>query len=159
LRWFTPNFEIDLCGHATLASAYVLFNFLNYRKQQIDFYSHLSGNLAVTKEAELLYLDFPSRPPTACEVPPSLLNGLSLPPQKVLKSCRDYFAIYETEEEIRKLQINYQNLRELDCVGIIVTAPGSNVDFVSRFFVPADPNIPEDPQGFSMSWKKLIKRA
>ena len=92
LRWFTPEFEIDLCGHATLATAFVLFNHLDYREEVIKFQTK-SGLLEVRKQGDLIELNFPSRIPTPCEAPEALLKGLNLQPLKVLKS-RDYFLVY-----------------------------------------------------------------
>lgn len=142
LRWFTPEYEIDLCGHATLATAFVIFNHLNYEQDVIKFKSK-SGILEVSKRGELMELKFPSRMPEACEVPETLLKGINLPPFKVLKS-RDYFLVYESEEQIKQIVPDFSYLNQIDVVGIIVTAPGTEVDFVSRFFVP-NSVIGEDP--------------
>jgi predicted PhzF superfamily epimerase YddE/YHI9 len=142
LRWFTPTREVDLCGHATLASAHVLFAHRAYEKPTINFQTK-SGRLSVTREEGQLILDFPSRPPFPCEIPPSLLTGLGRPPMEVLRA-RDYFAVYASEKEIAELQPDFAALASLDALGIIVTAPGRECDFVSRFFAP-QAGIPEDP--------------
>ncbi len=142
LRWFTPEFEIDLCGHATLATAFVLFNYLNYTGKVIKFRTE-SGVLEVTKKDDLIELDFPSRVPQPCEAPEGLLKGLNIQPAKVLKS-RDYFLVYEDEALIKQIIPDFKYLNQLDVVGIIVTAASSEVDFVSRFFVP-NSVIGEDP--------------
>jgi PhzF family phenazine biosynthesis protein len=142
LRWFTPEYEIDLCGHATLASAFVLFNHLNYSFEDIHFYTK-SGELVVRKKGDLIELNFPSRMPQPCEIPEALLKGVNFPPAKVLKS-RDYFLVYEDETLIKQIVPDFNYLNQLDTVGIIVTAPSKNVDFVSRFFVP-NSVIGEDP--------------
>lgn len=142
LRWFTPEYEIDLCGHATLATAFVLFNHLNYREEVIRFQTK-SGLLEVRKQGDLIELDFPSRPPTPCEAPDALLKGLNIQPSKVLKS-RDYFLVYEDEALIKQIVPDFSYLNQLDVVGVIVTAASVEVDFVSRFFVP-NSVIGEDP--------------
>lgn len=142
IRWFTPEFEIDLCGHATLASAFVIFNELGHESDTITF-NCKSGELNVTRKGGKIELDFPSRMPTAVEPPELLLKGLSIAPQMVLKS-RDYFVVYRNEEEIRELTVDFSYLNQLDAIGIIVTAMGSKTDFVSRFFVP-NSVIGEDP--------------
>ncbi len=141
LRWFTPTVEMDLCGHATLASAFILFSELGFRGDVVRFHSR-SGILSVTREGEILTLDFPSRPPAPCEVPDALINGLGAKPVEVLKA-RDYFAIYATEGEVRSLQPDFATLGKLDAK-VIVTAPGGDCDFVSRFFAPTF-GVNEDP--------------
>ncbi len=134
LRWFTPEYEIDLCGHATLATAFVLFHHLHYGKQTITFYTK-SGDLIVQKNGELIELNFPSRMPVDCEAPPDLLKGFNLMPLKIMKS-RDYFLVYENEIQVRNIVPNFHFLNNIDTIGIIVTSRSSNADFVSRFFVP-----------------------
>jgi PhzF family phenazine biosynthesis protein len=142
LRWFTPEFEIDLCGHATLATAYVLFNCLGVKQEVINF-STKSGVLEVRRKGELIELSFPSRFPQECEAPEALLKGLNIQPSKVLKS-RDYFLVYEDEASIKQIVPDFNYLNKLDTVGIIVTAAAKEVDFISRFFVP-NSVIGEDP--------------
>jgi len=142
LRWFTPVLEIDLCGHATLASAHVLFNHLGYDSETIHFNS-LSGILKVTREGSLLSLDFPSWEPVTIEPPKELILGLGSTPQSVLKT-RDYLAVFETESEIRNLDPDFHLLSTMDVLGIIATAPGDSFDFVSRFFAP-NAGVNEDP--------------
>ncbi len=142
IRWFTPEFEIDLCGHATLASAYVIFNHLSHPSDLVQFICKI-GTLEVTKRGDLIELNFPSRRPQPAEAPENLLKGLNIKPVEVLKS-RDYLLVYEDESEITKIVPNYNYLNKVDAVGIIVTARGSEVDFVSRFFVP-NSVIGEDP--------------
>ncbi len=141
LRWFTPTVEVDLCGHATLASAFVLFTELGFRRDGVRFHSR-SGPLVVSRNADILTLDFPSRPPKACAVPKALLDGLGAKPVEVSKA-RDYFAVFNNEQEIRSLQPDFGLLGTLD-EKVIVTAPGSDCDFVSRFFAPTA-GINEDP--------------
>ena len=142
IRWFTPEFEIDLCGHATLASAYVIFNHLKHSSHIISF-TCKSGLLEVTKKDDLIELNFPSRVPQPAQAPEALLKGLNIAPSKVLKS-RDYFLVYDDESQIAAIVPDYIYLNKIDSIGVIVTAPGKEVDFVSRFFVP-NSVIGEDP--------------
>ena len=142
LRWFTPTVEIDLCGHATLAAAFVLFNERGLRADEVHFHSR-SGLLKVSHENNQLTLDFPSRPAAACAVPDTLIRGLGAKPGEVLKA-RDYLAVFSTEAEVRALNPDFAALKTLDCLGIIATAPGSDCDFVSRFFAPSA-GVDEDP--------------
>lgn len=142
LRWFTPVVEMDLCGHATLAAASVLFNERGLNGNEVRFHSR-SGLLSVTRSGDVLALDFPSRPPVPAAVPEGLLLGLGAKPQAVLKS-RDFLAVFASEAEVRALKPDFGVLRRLDCLGIIVTAPGRECDFVSRFFAPGA-GVDEDP--------------
>jgi PhzF family phenazine biosynthesis protein len=142
IRWFTPVAEVDLCGHATLASAFVIFNYINTSLPQVTFLSR-SGRLDVAKEKDLLSMDFPSQPPVPCTAPRALHEGLKGAPLEVLRS-EDYFVVYSSEREIRALSPDMGRLKELDLRGVIVTAPGRHVDFVSRFFAP-QLGIDEDP--------------
>ncbi len=142
LRWFTPECEVDLCGHATLASAFVLFHYLKPGIKRVKFQSQ-GGQLQVTREGELLCLDFPARAPVACSVSESLLKALGKSPMEVLCS-RDYLVRYRSEDEILSLQPDMALLKTLDRLGVIVTAAGKRSDFVSRFFAPGA-GIPEDP--------------
>jgi len=144
LRWFTPEIEMDLCGHATLASAFVLFNELKIPFEEIYFES-ASGELIVSKHQDLLELNFPSRPPVPSESLPIISEGLNIQPQEVWKA-RDYVLVYNSEEEVKNIIPNIAILNQinLDPGGIIVTAKGNEVDFVSRFFTP-QASIFEDP--------------
>jgi PhzF family phenazine biosynthesis protein len=140
LRWFTPEFEIDLAGHPT---AFVIFTELGHSSDTIHFHTK-SGALTVTRKEELLEMNFPARMPSAVTTPAGLLEGFNIQPSKVLKS-RDYFLVYHSQEEIEQLVPDYNYLNQLDSiVGVIVTAKGKDVDFVSRFFVP-NSVIGEDP--------------
>jgi PhzF family phenazine biosynthesis protein len=141
LRWFTPSVEIDLCGHATLASAFILFSELGRGGDTVRFHSK-SGALIVSRKGDVLTLDFPSRPPKPASIPDALIRGLGKTPVQVLKA-RDYFALYETMEDVRSLQPDIGLLGTLD-EKVIVTAPGNDCDFVSRFFAPTA-GVPEDP--------------
>jgi len=142
LRWFTPGGEVDLCGHATLATAFVLYRYLEAPGNRLEFHTR-SGAVWVQRDGERLTLDFPSRPPVPCPAPGALVEGLGGNPEAVLRS-RDYFVLYRTEAEVRALRPDFGRLSGLDCLGTIVTAPGDECDFVSRFFAP-DQGIPEDP--------------
>lgn len=143
LRWFTPMVEVDLCGHATLASAFVILNDLTPGERCVSFETK-SGKLAVTRDGDLYSLDFPSRPPAPCEQPcPGLVAALGGNPAEVL-AARDYFVVYSSEEELRSLKPDMQALMTIDRFAVIATAPGREADFVSRFFAPAK-GVPEDP--------------
>lgn len=142
LRWFTPATEIDLCGHATLATAFVIVNYLEPSARTVRFHSK-SGGLAVEWDGEILVLDFPARPPERCPASEALSRGLGRQPVELWRS-RDYLAVFSTPEEVLALKPDFQQLGQLDSLGVIVTAPGDGVDFVSRFFAP-QVGIPEDP--------------
>lgn len=142
LRWFTPTVEMDLCGHATLAAASVLFNERGLGGNEVRFHSR-SGLLTVARDGEVLTLDFPSRPPAPCAAPDDLIRGLGAQPKEVFKA-RDYLAVFGSAEEVRALKPDFALLKTLDCLGIIVTAPGTDCDFVSRFFAPGA-GVDEDP--------------
>lgn len=143
LRWFSPKMEVDLCGHATLASAFVLLEYVDPSSGRISFNSK-SGLLTVTRSDDLLAMDFPTRRAEACETPELLLKALGSDPVETRFSVRDCLAVFNTEEQVRQLQPDMQSLCKLDSLGIIVTAPGTKSDFVSRFFAPRA-GIPEDP--------------
>jgi PhzF family phenazine biosynthesis protein len=143
LRWFTPAVEVDLCGHATLASAYVVMTCLRPELESVSFQSR-GGELVVRRDGGLYALDFPARPPEHCQVHPRLIEALGTVPLEVL-AARDYLVVYQNEEQVRTLQPNMELLSLMDRFAVIVTAPGSGgVDFVSRFFAPAH-GVPEDP--------------
>jgi len=141
IRWFTPNTELNLCGHATLAAAYVLFNHLAHKADTVSF-SSLSGSLSVIRKGNLLTLNFPSQPVTPCEVPAALSLGLGIDPSKCFSS-EDYLAVFETEEQLASIRPNHEHLKELAYRGVIATAPSKNYDFVVRFFGPKV-GVPED---------------
>ena len=142
IRWFTPNEEVKLCGHATLASAFVLFNILGYESESIKFES-LSGPLFVTRENELLTLDFPKQQSRKCDTPEEIITGLGKTPGECLKN-EDYIVVFEHPEDVANIIPNHESLRKLPLRGVIVTAPSSEYDFVVRFFAPKY-GIPEDP--------------
>lgn len=142
LRWFTPVKEIDLCGHATLATAHVIFEILGYAEPAITFGTR-SGDLIVKKQGSLLQMDFPARPPISCELSETLVQGIGVRPVEVL-AADDYIAVLESEAAVRAITPNHALLNQLDLRGVIVTAPGFDADFVSRFFAPKF-GVPEDP--------------
>jgi len=142
LRWFTPKAEVDLCGHATLASAFVLFEHLGYAQPEIRFHTR-SGTLLVSRSGDGLSMVFPAVVAKPCEAPAALVAGLCRTPSTVL-GARNYIAVYETEEDIRALKPDFAQLSTLDLHAVIATAPGRSVDFVSRFFAPKF-GVPEDP--------------
>ena len=146
LRWFTPTIEVDLCGHATLAAAHAMFRHGYARRSPIVF-RYQGGTLAVAHEGDLLELDFPSRPaaPVAADTPLAAALGAALgaAPKEVLKA-RDLLAVFETREQVEALRPDFAAVARLDAFAVIVTAPGRDCDFVSRFFAPRA-GIPEDP--------------
>ena len=144
IRWFTPALEVALCGHATLASAHVLFEHLNYEKTTIAFFSKHSGNLSVTKNNDLLTLDFPQDPVEKVKPPADILNAFKKAPLEVYKGKTDYLLVYENQKDIEACDPNHYILKNGDARGIMVTAPGDKVDFVSRFFAPGS-GVDEDP--------------
>ena len=144
LRWFTPEIEMDLCGHATLAAAHCLKSILNYPKDEIIFET-LSGDLNVSVVENLYSLDFPSRMPISSELPDIIRRSINIEPKEVYKS-RDYMLVYDTEQEIQNIKVDRKIFDQinLDPGGVIVTAKGGSCDFVSRFFTP-QASILEDP--------------
>ncbi len=144
LRWFTPEIEMDLCGHATLATAHCLNSFLNYPEKSISFQTK-SGEINVDFKDNKYHMDFPSRVPVKSNLPKLISKSLNLKPLEIYKS-RDYLLIYDSEEEIKKIKINthYFNQINLDPGGVVVTATGTSSDFVSRYFTPQS-TILEDP--------------
>lgn len=144
LRWFTPEIEMDLCGHATLAAAHVLFEELGNAEDQILFATQ-SGNLIVRKKEDFLEMNFPVRVPEPAILPDVIRQSLNIPPLEVWKA-RDYLLLYAKEEDILAIKpdIALMNQINIDPGGVIVTARGNEVDFVSRFFTP-QAVIFEDP--------------
>lgn len=144
LRWFTPVAEVDLCGHATLATAFVMFSLRQEEQGSRIVFQTKSGEVAVDREGELLALDFPVRPPEACDVSPDLAAALGAAPEITL-AARDYFCVFRSQKEVAALAPDMHRLARVDRFAVIVTAPGdSDCDFVSRFFAPAQ-GIAEDP--------------
>lgn len=144
IRWFTPSVEVDLCGHATLASAYVLFETHEIEGDVINFFSPRSGELTVTREDDLLTLDFPADIVTRIDRTEDLIAGFNIQPSEVFKGKTDYMFVFESEQQICDLQPDFSKIALLKARGAIVTAKGKDVDFVSRFFGPQS-GINEDP--------------
>ena len=142
LRWFTPAVEMDLCGHATLASAFLIFEELGTDKDLLRF-STRSGELTVEKVDGRYVLDFPSRPGAVVEPPAGLIEAIGGEPKEVYKS-RDYMLVYESEADVLAIDPDFNSLMKTDARTVIVTAPGDKSDFVSRFFAP-EVGVPEDP--------------
>jgi PhzF family phenazine biosynthesis protein len=143
IRWFTPTVEVELCGHATLAAAFVIFNFMQFRGEVVKFSSR-SGPLSVTREGGFLTLDFPVDRPVPAAAPDNLIAGIGLRPSEILKGKTDFLLVFSTEEEIKNLDPDMSLISKAEARGIITTAPGYEADFVSRFFAPQS-GIPEDP--------------
>jgi PhzF family phenazine biosynthesis protein len=143
LRWFTPAVEVDLCGHATLASAHVLFNELGQAESPFVFTAK-SGLLSVSRRDSMIELDFPARAATEATPAPGLLKGLGGAPKKIMKTDLTWLLVYETEEEVRALAPDFAELGKIVPGRFIPTAPGKDCDYVCRFFAP-DAGISEDP--------------
>lgn len=142
LRWFTPEVEMDLCGHATLASAHVMFNHGYTTKSKVIFRSK-GGTLTVTREQGLLAMDFPARTPTEIECEAPVADALGARPSELHRS-RDLLAVFDCEEDVRNLRPDFAAVAKLETFAVIASAPGRTCDFVSRFFAPGA-GIPEDP--------------
>lgn len=143
IRWFTPLSEVRLCGHATLATAHVLFRHLDIKENNIEFTSK-SGPLTVTREGEKLTLDFPADEMQSVDPPGDLVMAIGQMPVETFKGKTDYMLVYESQQEIENMEPDMGRLIRTDARGVIVTAPGKEVDFVSRFFAP-QVGVPEDP--------------
>jgi len=142
LRWFTPVHEVKLCGHATLASAYVIFNLLGYAQDSIVF-DTLSGPLTVTRKGDWLEMDFPAQPPQACATPAAIVEAFGRQPLACLKA-EDYLVVFDDERFVRDTQPDLRALAQLDLRGVAITAASRDYDFVTRFFAPRY-GIDEDP--------------
>jgi PhzF family phenazine biosynthesis protein len=142
IRWFTPVSEVDLCWHATLASAHVLFNHYNFKEKEITFSSN-SGPLKVRKEGDSIVLNFPVNSMEKAKLPDGMLEGLGVLPFELYQN-KDFLLVLESEEEVRSIKPNFDVLKKVPTRGIIVTAKGDKVDFVSRFFAPRV-GVNEDP--------------
>ena len=143
IRWFTPTVEVDLCGHATLATAYQIFHYQNYPKSIIEFTSR-SGILKVENRGDLLELDFPADKLQAAETPQAFIEALGAMPKETIKGLTDYMLVFDNEAQIKAFEPDLRKIASVKCRGIIVTAKGDEVDFVSRFFGPAS-GVDEDP--------------
>jgi predicted PhzF superfamily epimerase YddE/YHI9 len=145
LRWFTPRCEAKLCGHATLASAFVVLQILETQRHSVRFQTRFSGALTVCRDGDLLAMDLPLRAPWACPEPPALLiEGLGKIPAAVVQIEDIYFAVYAREEEVRGVRPDLRLLEKLHPAAVAITAPGEDADFVSRYFAPSY-GVPEDP--------------
>jgi PhzF family phenazine biosynthesis protein len=162
IRWFAPKAEVDLCGHATLAAAYVLFEFYNYPTNDICFVAK-SGELHVLKKYNLLSLVFPKDTVSEIPITRSIIDCLSLPPVKAYKGKTDIMLVFSSEEEIRNVKPFSDRIILLNTRGVIITAKGNNHDFVSRFFAPSI-GIYEDPVTGSAHttlipyWSRILKK-
>jgi PhzF family phenazine biosynthesis protein len=144
LRWFTPAVEVVLCGHATLATSHVLWRERGVMDDRLAF-DTLSGLLTVTRDGDRLVLDFPARPALACDAPAGLLASLGeVRPRHIAKASEDWLMVLDDEAAVRAVAPDFKSLAAADARGVIVTAPGHDVDFVSRFFAPRA-GIDEDP--------------
>jgi PhzF family phenazine biosynthesis protein len=143
IRWFTPNTEVALCGHATLASAYVIFEFMHYSQDQITFKSH-SGELQVKKLAHTLQMDFPALPYTPIAPSMALLNAISVKPTEIYTSTFDLLCIFDNESDVQNVQLDLAAISALPQRGIILSAPSTRADVYSRCFYPRC-DVPEDP--------------
>jgi PhzF family phenazine biosynthesis protein len=146
IRWFTPTVEVDLCGHATLAAAFLLFDILRYSDSEIRFHSVKSGLLTVSKGEGLLFLDFPTDILNATEdgFKMTIEKCIGIKPVEILKGKTDFIAIINGEQLLRSIEVDLDEISKLNARGLIVTAKGDNVDFVSRFFAPQS-GVNEDP--------------
>lgn len=144
LRWFTPTVEVALCGHATLASAFVLFHCCGWDHAAIQFQTRYSGRLVVTRRDDIFEMDFPSRPVHGIDSPPGLLAALGVKGGRVFGSAEDVLVVLDSEKTVREIAPDMVKLGKIECRGVIVTAAGNEADFVSRFFAPRV-GVPEDP--------------
>ena len=144
IRWFTPLVEVDLCGHATLAAAFVLFNYGGFEGQTLPFFSPRSGDLSVAREGEVLTLNFPSDTIAPIELSDEIKAGFDISPIAAFKGKTDFLLVFEKEADIQSLSPSLDNIRRLPGRGVIATAKGEQVDFVSRFFAPQS-GVDEDP--------------
>ena len=144
IRWFTPTVEVDLCGHATLAAAYVLYKYYNYQSKKINFHSLKSGLLSVEKDKEYFTLDFPTDNYKKVNTPQVLIDAFGIIPAETYRGKTDYLLLFSTQDEIERIEPDLNLIATVDARGVIVSAPGKKTDFVSRFFGPQS-GINEDP--------------
>ena len=144
IRWFTPTVEVDLCGHATLASAYVLYQYENFTGDRIRFVSPRSGELTVTRDDSFLTLNFPADVFAPVDLSDELTRGFNIRPLEAFRGKTDYVLVFEDENQIKQIIPDLQEVKKLDGRGVIVTARGDKVDMVARFFAPQS-GIDEDP--------------
>jgi PhzF family phenazine biosynthesis protein len=162
IRWYSPVAELHLCGHATLATAHVLFNHEGYKGKEISFHSK-SGQLKVMKDAKFLTLDFPADEIERVKTPAELSISLNIRPIECYKGKMDYMLVYSSQADVLKLKPNMGSMSLVKARGVICTAKGDKSDFVSRFFAPSH-NIPEDPVTGSAHttlvpyWAKMLNK-
>ena len=144
LRWFTPMVEVDLCGHATLASAHILFKYFETEAVRLEFETRHSGNLFVERDGSRLVMDFPADIIKPVVLPGAFIEAMGEEPGEIYQGRSDYMLVYESQRQIEELAPDFYKLKSFESRGIIATAPGDDVDFVSRFFAPAI-DIDEDP--------------
>jgi len=163
IRWFTPTLEVDLCGHATLAAAHVLYEYYDYGADKIVFHSLRSGLLSVSRNADLLTLDFPTDTYKEVEVPQALIGAFGMKPIEAFKGKTDYVLVFSSQKDIEESNPNLDLIASVGGRGVIVTAEGEESDFVSRFFAP-QAGVNEDPVTGSAHttltpiWSKKLKR-
>jgi PhzF family phenazine biosynthesis protein len=163
IRWFTPAVEVDLCGHATLAAAYVLFKYYDYEFDKINFHSHKSGLLSVERRDDALTLDFPTDIYEKTETPQVLIDAFGITPKETYKGKTDYLLIFSNQTEVEELKPDLNLITKVGGRGVIVSAQGQETDFVSRFFAP-HAGIDEDPVTGSAHttltpvWSKKLKK-
>ena len=143
IRWFTPKIEVDLCGHATLASAHVLFHHLNFEGDTIEFESR-SGLLTVTNSDKILTLNFPADKLVKVHTPKEINEAFGVSPAETYKGKTDYLCVFNNEDQVRQLTPDFRKLATIEARGIMVTSLGKEFDFVTRFFAP-QVGIDEDP--------------
>ncbi|MEM9981127.1 MAG: PhzF family phenazine biosynthesis protein [Bacteroidota bacterium] len=162
-RWFTPTTEVVLCGHATLATAHILFQHYETNAQQIHFVTQKAGDLSVNREEAYLWLDFPTDTPQATTLPDVLKEAFTTPPLEVWKGKEDYLLVLSSQKAVEEFQPDFKQIAKVKARGIIITAPGERVDFVSRFFAP-QVGVDEDPVTGSAHtllipyWAKRLKK-
>lgn len=162
LRWFTPQVEVDLCGHATLATGHVLFNHENYSEPEIEFESK-SGKLTVRKDNEYITLNFPTDTLKQVDLDNDVADCFDVKPVEIYKGKSDYMLVFKNEGQIKNIRYNLKRIAESDGRGVIITAHGNDVDFVSRFFAP-QAGIDEDPVTGSAHttltpyWSKVLNK-
>jgi len=144
IRWFTPSVEVDLCGHATLSAAYVLYKYYDYKSDKINFYSKASGILSVIKNKNSLTLNFPTDTYEEVKIPQSLIDAFGIKPIEAYKGKTDYLVIFDNQNQIENLNPDFSLIATVGGRGVIVSAKGTETDFVSRFFAPQS-GINEDP--------------
>ncbi len=142
IRWFTPTDEVDMCGHATLASAFVLFEILNFQDSEIVF-SSKSGDLHVKRDKGMFVMDFPTQKIVTCNFPDAIFEAFEAEPKECYKSM-DYLLVFENEEDIVNAKPNLEKLKNINVRGVIITAKSTEYDFVCRFFAPKY-GVDEDP--------------